>query len=136
MPVFLSVSLSAMAKALGGYRPLNGHRYPRPDQPRLKHLRVSELCWRTAPPNTHAPKRDSAHQTLVQKPTQISHYPCHISLWGERRCYNSTSKSLTSSSQTITLRALVERGTSDSLMSVDTHFIPFFFFVLENDGST
>lgn len=44
--------------------------------------------------------------------------------------------SLTSSSQTITLRALVERGTSDSLMSVDTHFIPFFFFVLENDGST
>ena len=44
--------------------------------------------------------------------------------------------SLTSSSQTINLRALVERGTSDSLMSVDTHFIPFFFFVLENDGST
>ena len=38
-----------MAKALGGYRPLNGHRYPQPDQPQLKRLRISEQCWRTAP---------------------------------------------------------------------------------------
>ena len=41
---FLSESLSAMAKAPGGYRLLNGHRYPRPDKPRLKRLRISELC--------------------------------------------------------------------------------------------
>jgi len=47
VPVFLSVSLLAMAKALGGYRLLNGHRYPRPDHPRLKRLLISELCWRT-----------------------------------------------------------------------------------------
>ena len=60
----------------------------------------------------------------------------HFPLWGESRCYNSASKSLTSAAQNINVRALVERVTSDSLMSVDTHFIPFFFFVLENDGST
>tara|TARA_B100001750_G_scaffold233354_1_gene233485 strand:+ start:412 stop:633 length:222 start_codon:yes stop_codon:yes gene_type:complete len=49
---------------------------------------------------------------------------------------NAPLKGLTSSAQNINVRALVERVTLDSPMSVDTHFIPFFFFVLENDGST
>jgi hypothetical protein len=73
----------------------------------------------------------------VRKPTpQIRHYPCPVALWGKEGATTVPLNSLTSSAQNINLRALVERGTSDSLMSVDTHFIPFFFFVLENDGST
>ena len=38
-----------MAKALGGYRPLSGHRYPRPDQPRLKRMRHVKLRPGQAP---------------------------------------------------------------------------------------
>ena len=81
-------------------------------------------------------KRESTHQTLVQEPSQISLTlaPSHFRV--KQGATNTPLKGLTSSAQNINVRALVERVTLDSPMSVDTHFIPFFFFVLENDGST